>query len=222
MFKSYLDFLKDNYPLYMQNMQSEELENMERLYYLINDVYISSSFFNRDEYLTRNFYNLMKEYRTYYSRILLLIPLNDKYLIDALIRLLIEKLYRIIYGSYHLHLEEGSIRRHERRKMSERLETFDVKDKELLDTLYNDYSKLIHHTDSTETDLLNFKQLTKIDVALIDYVIEVVEKLNLIYIKNVFVIIINEGNLDLASNLTLKDVMQENFKDILKEEGITV
>ncbi|EDW21706.1 hypothetical protein FO510_00420 [Bacillus pumilus] len=222
-FKAYIEFLEKNHPSYLDRLQDEDKENLETLFLSVNDVFVTISFFfDKQGYLTSNFINLLKEYRVYLSRTLLLIPLNDKYLIDALVRLLIEKLYRIIYGSHHPHLVESSIRKHDRQKMSERLEKFDVKEKEILDTLYTDYSKLIHHTYSTQSDLLNFTQLTKLDTDLIKYVIKIVENLNLIYIKNIFEIIIKDNNLDLASTIILKENIQNHFKDVLKGEGITV
>jgi len=222
MFKAYLDFIEENHPNYLKRLQFEDKENLEQLFLLLNDVYVTISFFDKQEYVMSNFLNLLKEYRVYLSRILLLVPLNDKYLIDSLVRLLVEKLYRIIYGSHHLHLEESSIRKHERFKMSERLDSFDVKDKSILDTLYTDYSKLIHHTDSTQSDLLNFTQLSKIDVNLIKYIIKVVELLNSIYIKNVFTIICKDENLDLASMLILENNVQDSFKNVLKDEGVII
>ncbi|KRE20231.1 hypothetical protein ASE42_10175 [Bacillus sp. Root920] len=67
--------------------------------------------------------------------------------------------------------------------MSDRLDSFNVKDKDILDTLYTDYSKLIHHITSTQSDLLNFTQLAKLDANLIENIIEIVELLNSIYTK---------------------------------------
>ncbi|WHP40568.1 hypothetical protein QIX46_18775 [Lysinibacillus boronitolerans] len=222
MFKAYLDFIEENYPNYLKRLKSEDKEKLEQLFLLLNDVYVTISFFDKEEYTTSNFLNLLKEYRVYLSRILLLVPLNDKYLIDALVRLLVEKLYRVIYGSHHSHLEESSIRKHERFKMSERLDSFDVKNKDILDTLYTDYSKLIHHTTSTQSDLLNFTQLAKLDTNLVEYIIEIVKLLNFIYIKNVFTIIIKDGHLDLASTLILEKNVQDSFKDILTGEGFII
>ncbi|MEK4248488.1 hypothetical protein [Paenibacillus sp. FSL W7-1287] len=222
MFKAYLDFIEENYPSYIKRLQPGDKENLEQLFLLLNDVYITISFFDKEEYTTSNFLNLLKEYRVYLSRILLLVPLNDKYLIDALARLLVEKLYRIIYGIHHSHLAESSVRKHERSKMSERLDSFNVKDKDILDNLYTDYSKLIHHTTSTQSDLLNFTQLAKLDANLIQYIIGIVELLNSIYIKNVFTIIVKDGNLDLASTLILEENVQDSFKDVLKGEGFVI
>lgn len=222
MFKAYIDFIEENHPNYLKRLQPKDKEKLEQLFLLLNDVYVTISFFDKQEYMASNFLNLLKEYRVYLSRILLLVPLNDKYLIDALVRLLVEKLYRIIYGSHHSQLEESSIRKHERFKMSDRLDSFDVKDKDILDTLYTDYSKLIHHTTSTQSDLLNFTQLAKLDANLIEYIIEIVELLNSIYTKNVFVVIIKDGNLDLASTLILKKNVQDSFKNMLKDEGFII
>lgn len=222
MFKAYLDFIEENYPKYLQKLNSEDKEKLEKLFLLLNDVYVTIAFFDKEEYTTSNFLNLLKEYRVYLSRILLLVPLNDKYLIDALVRLLVEKLYRVIYGIHHPHLQESSIRKHERFKMSERLDSFDVKNKDILDTLYTDYSKLIHHTTSTQSDLLNFTQLAKRDTNLIEYIIGIVELLNSIYIKDIFTIIIKNGHMDLASTLILEENVQDSFKNILKDESFTI
>lgn len=218
MFKVYLDFIEENHPNYFKRLHPKDIENLEQLFLLLNDVYVTISFFDKQEYMRSNFLNLLKEYRVYLSRILLLVPLNDKYLIDSLVRLLVEKLYRIIYGSHHAHLEESSIRKHERYKMSERLDSFDVKDKDILDNMYLDYSKLIHHTTSTQSDLLNFTQLAKLDTNIIEYSIKIVELLNSIYIKNVFTITLKDGSLDLASKLIFENNVQESFKNVLKGE----
>lgn len=104
--------------------------------------------------------------------------------------------------------------------MSDRLDSFDVKDKDILDTLYTDYSKLIHHTTSTQR-LLNFTQIAKLDANLIEYIIEIVELLNSIYTKNVFVVIIKDGNLDLALTLILKKMCKILLK-MLKDESFII
>lgn len=216
-FNAYLDFIEENHPNYLKRLPPTDKEKLKKLFLMLNDTYVTISFFDKEEYMSSNFLNLLMEYRVYLSRLLLLVLLNDKYLIDTLIRLLIEKLYRIIYGIHHSHLEESSIRKHERIKMSERLDSFDIKDKVILDTLYTDYSKLIHHTVSTQSDLLNFTQLAKYDANLTDYVIQIVEILNSLYIKNVYSEIIKDENLDLASKLIFEEDVQDFFKDILKD-----
>lgn len=216
---NYLEYLKTNFPRYEINLSEESFGKIEKLYFNVNDVFITCNFFENDYYSTFNYTNLIKEFKTYLSRVLILIPINDKYLLDALFRLLVEKLYRILYGLHYLHLAESSIRKHERRKMSERLEG-KIIEKLLLDSLYSQYSQLIHHTYSNVTDLFNFKQLEKAEVNLINYINDFVTKLKGIYIVDFFIPVIREKELDLSSKLILHDNIQESFKLTLEEENI--
>lgn len=218
-FNIYLEYLETNFPKYNNTLSEESLKKIKYLYFNVNDVFIACNFFEHDEYSTCNYANLVKEFKTYLSRVLILIPINDKYLIDALFRLLIEKLYRIIYGLHHLHLQESSIRKHERQKMSDRLEG-KIIEKSGLDSLYRQYSQLIHHTNSTFTDLLNFKQLEKAEANLINYVNDFVTELKKIYIIDFFIPVLDGKELDLPSKLILHNDIQEPFKLLLKGKNI--
>lgn len=214
----YLDYLDNNFPKYKQGLTKDDLKKIDELYFSINDVYVTSSIFEQAEYTDRNYKNLLLEFKTYLSRVLLLLPLNDKYSIDALLRLLIEKLYRIIYGLNHLHLSEETIRRHKRSKMSERLGM--ITEREKLNELYRVYSELIHHSVSTPTDSLNLKQLERANIDLLGYVIDFIADIRKIYINDFFIPTIKNESLDLSTQLYLRDNTQLILKELLETEGV--
>ncbi|MGG4498425.1 hypothetical protein [Brevibacillus reuszeri] len=216
---NYFDYLESNFPAYKQSLTGEYIQSLEELFFSVNDVFVTCNLFEKEIFQELNFINLIREFKTYFSRILLLIPLNDRYILDALFRLLIEKLYRMIYGLNHIHLNESSIRKHERWKMGERLEG-KLSKKDDLDLLYKEYSNLIHHSSPTQTDLLNFRQLADYETELLTYANGIVNNLKLIYIIDFLIPLLNEKPLDLASRLTLSNELQQTCKSHLEEVNI--
>ncbi|MHB0801408.1 hypothetical protein PVK73_17505 [Bacillus thuringiensis] len=212
---NYLEYIEVNFPNYYNNLSEESLVELKELYYSVNDVFVMCSYFNRDEYQNENYLNLINEFKSYTSRLLLVAPVNDKYLVDSLLRLLIEKLYRILYAHYHTHLLESSIRKHEKRKMSTRLMN-KLSKKVELDDLYSEYSELIHHSNPTTTDLLNFRQLSNTDIKLITYISEKVEILKEIFIIDFFTPKVKIINLDLAAKMTLKNQLKNETSTMLE------
>lgn len=216
----YLDYLEETYPRYYSSLTTDSQEKLIKLYLLINEIYKTSEIFENRPYISTNYINLIREYKTYLSRVLLLVPINDKYLVDSIIRLITEKSYRIIYGINHPHLLETSIRKHPRRKMSDRLDSFPIVHKLQLDSMYAMFSELIHHTDSTDSDLLNFKQLAKYEGDLVSYIYVNISNLRLVYMHDIFCSILRGTDLDLPSKYMLNNDTSEEFQIILKGNGI--
>ncbi|MCR8645669.1 hypothetical protein NV379_23800 [Paenibacillus sp. N1-5-1-14] len=216
---NYFDYMEMSFPQYHANLSEEDLHVLKELYFSINDFFVICSCFNKSEYESANFFNLINEFKSYISRLLLVVPINDKYLVDSLFRLLIEKLYRILYAHYHVNLLEASIRKHERRKMSSRL-IGKLNKKDDLDNLYNEYSELIHHSNPTTSDLLNFRQLSEINVDLITYISEKVEILKEIFIEDFFISKVGEADLDLASKMRLRNQLINQTSKRLEEVSI--
>ncbi|ETT37532.1 hypothetical protein C161_13513 [Paenibacillus sp. FSL R5-192] len=216
---NYIDYLSEQYPIYYDKMSGETLNKLKDLYFSVNDISVMCNIFNKSEYQEKNFYNLLCEFKSYASRLLLIIPINDKYLVDSLFRLLIEKLYRMIYAHHHGHLLESSIRNHERRKMSTRL-MGKLNKKEELDILYGEYSELIHHSSPTSTDLLNFRKLSEVELGLEKYINDQLEVLKEIFMLDFFIPKFKGKHIDLASKLTLKEQLKEYTSKLLEEECI--
>lgn len=213
---NYLDYIEINFPNFHGNLSPESLVELRELYYSTNDIFVMCNYFNTNEYQNKNYFNLINEFKSYTSRLLLIVSINDKYLVDSLLRLLIEKLYRILYGNYHNHLLEHSVRNHPRKKMSSRL-TEKLNKKDELDSLYSEYSELIHHSNSTTTDLLNFRQLSSTDSHLIAYIRDKVEMLKGIFIIDFFIPKLKITNLDLATKMTLKGQLKHETSKILED-----
>ncbi|MBU5351372.1 hypothetical protein KQI74_03710 [Paenibacillus barcinonensis] len=216
---NYLEYIREHYPIYHEKMSDETLNQLKDLYFSVNDIFVMCNIFDKSEYIEKNFYSLICEFKSYASRLLLIIPINDKYLVDSLLRLLIEKLYRMIYAHHNAHLLESSIRNHERRKMSTRL-TGKLNKKEELDILYGDYSELIHHSSPTTTDLLNFRKLGEVDVGLVRYINDQVEMIKEIFMLDFFIPKVKVNHIELASKLTLKGQLKEHTSKLLEEECV--
>ncbi|WCT53833.1 hypothetical protein PQ456_11470 [Paenibacillus kyungheensis] len=216
---NYIDYIEVNFPNFFSKLSANEVEALKELYFLMNDFFVMGSCFDGVEYESVNFYNLLNEFKVYMSRILLIIPINDKYLIDSLLRLLIEKLYRILYAHFHPHLLEHSIRKHERRKMSVRLEGSLSKKKDL-DDLYSAYSELVHHSNSNPTDLLNFRQLSDTNIDLIQYAAEKSGVLKEIFIVDFFMLKVSESQLNIASKMRLKN--QLTREAVIRLENVNI
>lgn len=216
---NYTAFLENHFPLYFQSLTEEQLTKLKELYFNVNDITLFCNWYSEYQVQPLNFSNLLKEYQSYISRLLLIIPINDKYLIDSLLRLLVEKKYRILYGFHHSNLLEQSIRKHPRSKMSVRLEN-KIANKVKLDGMYSEFSELIHHTVSSNTDLLNFRQLSNFDSKLIEYVSQQVEVLKTIFIEDLVVPNLRVMQLDLASKLQFQNQLKPQTAQILKDMGL--
>jgi len=216
---NYLEYIEASFPNYYVNLSEDKLDELKELYYSVNDIFVMCSYFNRNEYQSKNYLNLINEFKSYSSRLLLVAPINDKFLVDSILRLLTEKLYRILYADNHTHLLESSIRNHERRKMGMRL-MGKLEKKAELDNLYSEYSELIHHSNPTTTDLLNFRQLSKVDIELIAYISERVEILKEIFIIDFFIPKLRVNKLDLASKMILKNQLKYQTSKTFEELNI--
>ncbi|MOA38909.1 hypothetical protein D3C78_1606430 [compost metagenome] len=98
--------------------------------------------------------------------------------------------------------------------MSDRLNGRMLKKTEL-DTLYSTYSSLIHHTNSTPTDLFNFRRLAEVNTALISYILNTVVEIKEIYTLDFLVPILQRVNLDLSTKMTFNNDLQQSYKNTL-------
>lgn len=211
-YKNYINFIDENFPTTIIRNESE----LKEYYYLINDFFILCDVILSLEEITStlNYYNLLKEFQSYISRLLLAVVLNDKYLIDNLIRLLIEKLYRVLYGYHYLDKQESTVRNHTRSVMSTRLETL-LSNRQLLDDLYGEYSELIHHTSSTPDDLLNLRTLFIKPKNLLASTTVKLKDIQKIFIEDFFNKMVKDEKLTLASRLVLENRLSEFTKSNL-------
>lgn len=204
-YNNYIDYLKEQTPSFFQRVR--EQEELKELYLTINDIFFLCNAFDRAEMQDKNYFNLIEEFKSYGSRLLLIITLNDRYLVDVIIRLLVEKLYRILYGLNRPDLAESSIRKHEKRKMKERLFGL-VSNQDDLNDLYSDYSDLLHHTSPTETDLLNFRELMQADTEIINYTNGKMKVIRNIFIEDCFFKAFDTLELGLATKMNLSNNLQ--------------
>lgn len=131
-----------------------------------------------------------------------LLPLNDIYMIDALLRLLVEKLYRIIYSLYCPLKTERNIRKQSREEMAKKIDG-NVGRKNDLDLLYANYSILIHHTDTLNTDNYNFRELAQYDESINVKLILILQNIIEIYIEEFVLKVLQSDELELAMKLNL-------------------
>lgn len=211
-YRNYLSLLEENMPNCMALTESQ----LQDLYLIINDVFIMSEVISNldDVRETANYYNLLKEFQSYIARLLLVVTLNDKYLVDTIIRLLVEKLYRVLYGLHRPYMQESSIRSHSRKKMSERLEGLLLKQEEL-NELYGEYSELIHHTSSTENDLLSLRSIYIKENEISKNTFKELERLFEVFIEDLFLKVVNNVDLSLSTRMTLSGRLSEKSKHLL-------
>lgn len=164
-------------------------KNNKDLFISVNTSFKLSDILTDFEFViaTDNFYNLIIEYKRYFARILIAVSLNDKFLVDNILRLLVEKLYRILTAIHNPQRGEKRIRRDSRNNMSNDLiEVLDVSVKAKIDKLYNDLSNLIHNTTSSPSDLYDIRRLFSTPSNMVRDTIIIIEILKQIFIDEVF------------------------------------
>lgn len=157
-FDDYLAFLNKNMPnsLFLTDQNNKDLFLSINTAFKLSDILTDFEFVTKD----KNYYNLLIEYKMYFARILSAVSLNDKFLIDNILRLLIEKLYRIITGLAYPARGERRVRSDSRERMSNDLVAMlNPLRKSELDILYSDLSNSIHHTNTRPEDLYSIREL---------------------------------------------------------------
>lgn len=157
------------------NFTQNNQELLSNTFNLIDDLYVVITLYADEK---RNYFNLNSELVFYSGRLMILLPINDRYMIDALFRLLIEKLYRLLYCLKSPNMLEKNIRIKSKESMSKRVS---IKDQKMLDELYGEFSTFIHHTDKLDSDSFNFRKLLEYSSELMQHTLESFEKIHYLY-----------------------------------------
>lgn len=213
-FDNFLKFVEDTQP------KSICLNNTELrdVFDLINDTFSICSIIIDHDYVndSDNYYSLLVEFRDYYGRFLLALTLNDEFLISSLFRLIVEKLYRIIFGFYNPHKSKNSIKRHTRSEMSSRL-TVPLNKKAELDDFYKRYSDLIHHSTTNNSDRLDLRGVYFNERDLINTLKQELTELNCIFIEDYVIPLCTQKNInDLSFIASIDNRISNNTKLMLE------
>ncbi|MBE6064821.1 hypothetical protein [Clostridium cochlearium] len=184
-FEEYLSFIKLNIPnsLFISDTKNKELFLSVNTAFKMSDILTDFKFVSNNE----TYYNLLIEYKKYFARILPAISLNDKFLVYSILRLLTEKLYRIIIGINYPNRGERRIRSDTRAKMSNDLSKVITSDrKSIIDKLYKELSNILHHTDKNSVCLYDIRRLFRTDLNIINETCIITEKLTDIFVEEVF------------------------------------
>lgn len=186
-FESYQKFLKEYFPKF-----TSIEEDLYDFYSYVNNTFILCDLLIEHNKVDKscNYFNLVIEYREFYARLLTTVAINDKFLIENILRIIIEKIYRILFGMLKNKKIERTIRKESREKMKISLEgRVEINRFASLNKLYNDYSQKVHHTDSVPTDYYDLtKRLEHNQHSLRDF-IDSMEKIEQIFLHEVFIIL---------------------------------
>ncbi|WP_026826484.1 MULTISPECIES: hypothetical protein [Exiguobacterium] len=186
-FESYQNFLNEYFPKF--NSIEEDLYDF---YSYVNNTFVLCDLLIEHNKVDKsnNYFNLIIEYREFYARLLTTVAINDKFLIENILRIIIEKIYRILFGILKDKKIERTIRKESREKMKKILEgTIEISRFESLNNLYNDYSQKVHHTDSVPTDYYDLtKRLEYKEHSLREF-IKSMEKIEKIFLHEVFLVL---------------------------------
>ncbi|EJE98218.1 hypothetical protein [Liquorilactobacillus mali] len=133
----------------------ENTSTLHSLYFLVNNSFSLCNILLDFEKIKKddNFFDLIIEYREFYARLLVSVTLNDEFFTSNVVRILVEKLYRILYGYYNPSKSIRRIRTSARKNLLRGTNLTD-RNAEMLDRLYHVYSELIHDTHpSTNTKI---------------------------------------------------------------------
>lgn len=183
-FQVYYEFLKEHFPMY-------EVENevLFEFYLYVHNTFILSDVLIDFEKIESscNVYNIMVEYREFYARLLTTVAINDRFLVDNIFRVLIEKLYRLMYGIKNPNFTENKIRKKSRSDMSQNLYgTVSLLNLDDLDSLYKIFSKKIHHTVAMPEDYYNLTKRLEANSCFINDYLYNMEIIQRIFLEEVF------------------------------------
>lgn len=209
-YSNYRSYISENNKEFF-NFTKNHQELLLDIYNSIDDFYVINSLYDDD---TKNYFNLNSEMVFYSGRLMILLPINDKYIIDALFRLLVEKLYRLFYCLNSPNMLESNIRKKNRESMSKRVNIADQND---LEDLYKEFSILIHHTDKMPSDSFNFRELLNYSDEVMQHTLKTFKKLHFLYfsyfVKETLKIENLSDKLYLDANLseTAKGILEINY-----------
>ncbi|MFQ6322532.1 hypothetical protein [Lactococcus garvieae] len=170
---------------------------------------------------TSNYHSILLESREFYARLLTIVAINDKYLIDNILRLIVEKIYRILFGITKPLKQESTIRKISREKMKSEISKVSGEDEVIdeLNKLYNDYSVKIHHTVSVPSDYYNLtKRLVMDSDEFLQDVVEDMSKLETIFINKIFnFLVIDSEKEDTSFKMRIRN---NTTDDIIKQVGL--
>ncbi|WP_413487038.1 hypothetical protein [Carnobacterium maltaromaticum] len=192
-YNTYLNLVNDNFPKSVIQDNSELKSFFQSIHnsFIMSDILTEFGFVSSNS----NVYNLIIEYKFFYSRLLTTLPLNDLFLIQNLLRLIVEKQYRIIYGFNFYNCGEKRIRKETRIKMDNRLiNVIDTNLHMILNKLYVELSEDIHHTNSSISDFYDIQKrlLTENNIAI--SIQQTLDDLEKIFSELIFINAINNDS----------------------------
>lgn len=217
-YEKYKIFLNDFFPKF-----EIDDELLFSFYNRVNNAFVLCDVMIEHEKVdkSRNYYNILLEYREFYARLLTTIAINDNYLIDNILRLIVEKTYRVLYGLLKPNKQESTIRKTTREKMKSEISKIHGEDEifDKLNILYNDYSGKIHHTMSVPSDYYNLtKRLKMSSVDFFPNIIENMEKIEEVFISKIFLALVPETE---KEDTSFKMRIRNNTTDdIIKQVGL--
>lgn len=183
-FKNYQIFLNNYFPKF-----DSTDEKLFDFYSYVNNTFVLCDLLIEYDKIDNTFnnFNLLVEYREFYARLLTTVAINDKFLIDNILRIIIEKVYRILYGRLKPTKIERNIRKETRINMKKALEGFmEVSRFNSLNTLYNDYSQRVHHTTSAAADYFDLTRRLEHTHHNLEDFIDSLKKIEEIFLNEIF------------------------------------
>ncbi|AUJ25175.1 hypothetical protein [Virgibacillus dokdonensis] len=187
-FSQYKLFIEDNFPktIFNDNFKLNKVFLEVNTSFILADILTEFGFVGKED----SYFILLIEYKRFTGRILSTLLLNDKFLMDNLFRLIIERIYRVLIGLHYPERKEKRLRKSPRSKMSDDLDG-KIKNESLaeLNDLYRSFSKQIHLTDAAETNQYDVIRLFKTPHGLEVYVFECFQEINKIFIEQIFMLL---------------------------------
>ncbi|MBU6001031.1 hypothetical protein KQ236_11895 [Lactococcus lactis] len=196
-FRGYQTFLTNYFPKFEQNE-----DDLFSFYIQVNNAFVLSDILIEHDKINSsvNYYNILIEYREFYARLLTTITLNDEFLVENILRLIIEKLYRMLYGKAKANTLEKNIRKKDRNSMKNELEKSNRMGTEnislqSLNDLYDKYSGRIHHTVASMSDYYDLtKRLNmRVDNLLNDFILDL-KIIEHVFVSEIFMKLIVDIN----------------------------
>lgn len=212
--ESYLSILRINFP--QSHINKIDLRTFFKL---VNNTFILSDVLTDFEIVEKesNIYNMMMEYKQFYARLLTTMALNDPFLINNLLRLIVEKLYRMVYGISYPNRGENRIRRLSREKMDFEINSWaGTENAKTINNLYRDLSKSIHHTISDKYDLVDIQEKLRYETNIVPNTVVTLESIEVIFVEEIFKVLLY-GKQELVST-NLRARIANNVDSVLSSE----
>lgn len=180
----YIDKLKKFFP----NIKLPQDDDLMNIYVNISYIYDLCAILLSFDYITDEWFKTMiNEYAEFNAKILITIVLKDRNLVNCYLRMLTEKLYRLIYIQFKHPKTKSKIRRKTQKNIYNELkETSAKKSLDKIYPLFDKYSKEIHNYEHHEEDLYSVVfGLEEKDFELSDYLTDI-KILNEVFEKEIF------------------------------------